>query len=1017
MSDESPDVHEKLKKIREKDDLEIQKDSQYLKDDFELRNYQKQMVLHMLLMKRFVVGDATGIGKCCSGDTMVRTNQGLVPIEDMHDWSSMEPDDFEDNKEGWEVLLDGEYLPVKNFYYGGKKPTFKVQTRYGFEVEGTYNHPILVWRDEEHQWVETQDLQVGDYVCIERKKGGFPDEEPKMDTNIKTEGGRNVHELPEKMNPNLARFLGYYIGEGRLSSEWAIELSQCPEENPSIHEDIINLISNQFGEPEICNEDGKDFKVYSVYLREFLYENGLDYTTSHNREVPSCILRSTEESSREFLRGIFEGEGHVGQQGTIELTTASRKLANQVQTMLLQFGVVTNKSSKEVKGYEHNNYYRLTISGRDADLFEQEIGFISKRKRSSLKKITSKQTNCNHDVVPNAKPLIEDLRNLLKEAVTVKGSNEERKGSGMKQFGRSFVSTLYNIRNKGRDPTYEFIKKFLEISKEKGLEDTDPFNSLEDLVDSHYFYDPVETLEESSTEVYDLEVPDKHSFVGNGLVNHNTAESIATMGHLWEKNPNLKCLIVTNTSAMRQWGSEIDKFTEGVDWRLVEGGPEDREKIYKDYFNNYDPQTPEALIVNYNRIRRDKRDFLQYAQDEDYVVIADEATAFKNPSSKTHSALKSIARHANRIYGLTATLIKNNLEEGFGIFNVIKPSLFPSKSGFMRNYCITRMQRIKGGRKIPIIVGHSSDQVKKFKDRIDPYYLGRAKHEVADELPVLTTKDIDVRLNRNQWQYYLQALEGFLSINEDDDEEESELKETTHLTELIYTQQIVDSPYLIGNEVGSEKTTYLLELLDNELSDEKVIIFTRFKEMVNRLEGILENRGYDQAIEKVNGEWKSKDDDDIDDDSYVRITGDEDDEQREAGKTAFKENDNTNVIFLTMAGAEAINLQQARIMVFFDLPWSAGDYLQLIGRMIRIGSPHESVYSLHLLSEGPKGQETIDEHVRDTLDDKMGLIENVIGERVKKGSDEEEEDVAISNEKSETQEIFEKLKESAKELN
>jgi SNF2 family DNA or RNA helicase len=518
----------------------------------------------------------------------------------------------------------------------------------------------------------------------------------------------------------------------------------------------------------------------------------------------------------------------------------------------------------------------------------------------------------------------------------------------------------------------------------------------------------------------------KKFVVGDATGLGKTVEAIATMAYLWEKKPDMKCIVITNTSAMRQWGGEIDKFMDGVNWTLVEGGPDSREEIYEDYFENYDSNEPEFLIVNYHRIRRDKRDFLQYARGEDYTIIADEATAFKNSSSKTHHAIKALAKHCQRIYGMTATLIKNNLKEGFGIFKVINPSLFPSKTGFHRNYCVTRMQKIRGSnRKIPIVVGHSKKHIRKFKERIDPYYLGRAKHEVADELPVLTTKDLQVPLNRDQWQYYLQAVEGFLSVNEDVEPEEGEeqeeiedMKETNHLTELIYTQEIVDSPYLIGNHVGSEKETYLLDLLDNELKDEKVIIFTRFKEMVNRLTGILENRGMENSIEKKNGDWQAKDDDDIEDGSYSRITGSESDKAREAGRKAFTENDNTNIIFLTMAGAEAINLQQARIMIFYDMPWSAGDYLQLIGRMIRIGSPHESVYSLHLISEGPDGEETIDNHVRETLDDKMELIENVIGERVQKESsidEEDEDDLAIDTE-SESKEIFEKLKEAAKDI-
>ena len=79
-----------------------------------------------------------------------------------------------------------------------------------------------------------------------------------------------------------------------------------------------------------------------------------------------------------------------------------------------------------------------------------------------------------------------------------------------------------------------------------------------------------------------------------------------------------------------------------------------------------------------------------------------------------------------------------------------------------------------------------------------------------------------------------------------------------------------------------------------------------------------------------------------------------------------------------MAGGDAINLQAAKAVVFYDTPWSAGDYLQILGRMIRIGSEHDSVYAVHLVC-----RDTIDEHVQTVIKKKMRLIEQVLGERVK----------------------------------
>lgn len=556
------------------------------------------------------------------------------------------------------------------------------------------------------------------------------------------------------------------------------------------------------------------------------------------------------------------------------------------------------------------------------------------------------------------------------------------------------------------DKTYAKLKKVRESSSIK-------------LADNPFLKKELELPDGSSVEfklrhyqiqmVYHM-LMTKRFVVGDDTGLGKTAEAIAALCYMWMKEPHLKPLIITNTSAMRQWGAEIDKFTEGVGWRLVEGGPEDREQVYEEYFDEWDDDHPEFLIVNYHRLRRDHRYFLELAEDQNLVMIADEATAFKNPDSKTHHVMRKISDISERRYGLTATLIKNQLMEGYGIYKVIAPKLFASKRKFMRRYCVTRMQRIGSGRrKIPVVVGHSKKHIRKFKEKIDPYYLGRPKHAVADELPLLNTKELFIPLNKGQWAYYKDAVNGLLTINEHDDEEEEEDKEVTHLTQLIYTQEIVDSPHLIGNEGKSSKEEYLMELLENDLQGEKIIVFTRFRSMVDRLEGLLQDRfDYESAIKEGGDNWIPNEEPEK---VCARVTGSESDAQREAGKIAFTENENCDIIFLTMAGAEAINLQQARVMIFYDLPWSAGDYLQLVGRMIRIGSPHQSVYALHMISEGPTGEETIDSHVLKTLNKKMKLIEQVIGERVVKGEDPSEDEIIELT--SDSKEIFEKLKEQA----
>jgi len=185
-------------------------------------------------------------------------------------------------------------------------------------------------------------------------------------------------------------------------------------------------------------------------------------------------------------------------------------------------------------------------------------------------------------------------------------------------------------------------------------------------------------------------------------------------------------------------------------------------------------------------------------------------------------------------------------------------------------------------------------------------------------------------------------------------------RETTQLTALIYCQEIVNHPALIEYpDYRSEKLDALVDMVTEggDFHDEKVIVFTRFKEMVNHAIPVLEGKGI----------------------KCVRVTGSENEYQRKAAMDAFQDPDDpTRVIWITMAGGDAINLQSAKALVFYDSPWSAGDYLQIVGRMIRIGSEHDTCYAIHLIC-----RDTIDERVMQVVKKKMGLIEQVLGERVK----------------------------------
>lgn len=490
----------------------------------------------------------------------------------------------------------------------------------------------------------------------------------------------------------------------------------------------------------------------------------------------------------------------------------------------------------------------------------------------------------------------------------------------------------------------------------------------------------------------------KRMVLGDDTGLGKTVETIAALCYMLEKDPTLKPIVVTTKSSVRQWASELRRFTNGLrpivvgeDKKSKETPVEARTRSYEEWAK--EPNT--VLIMNYALFVRDWNhggfqppkkngklskepvkpgllDGITLELGQRVVAIYDEASAFKNMRTKTWEMVRFLSDRAGRAYGLTATLLKNHLEEGYSIYKALRPSTFGNKQDFLDTYCVYRLQEI-GRKKVPLVLGYRN--IDEFKSRIDPFFLGRKKHMVSTELPVVNSREVPASMSAAEDAKYDEALSGVMELG---DGEVKDFEENKALVSLIYCQQIVDSLALLkfseGDEVTSgmafepethtigavhSKEQALVDLLQEELEGDKVIIYTRFERLVTRLTEILRRNGI----------------------KSVRITGKENDKKRQDAQKVFQDlKSDTKVVFITSAGSEAINLQAAAATVFYDLPWSWGEYVQVLGRMVRIGSPHKGVMTYHLLAERPGGGKTIDHHVLALLRKKKALIDKVIGE-------------------------------------
>ena len=155
-----------------------------------------------------------------------------------------------------------------------------------------------------------------------------------------------------------------------------------------------------------------------------------------------------------------------------------------------------------------------------------------------------------------------------------------------------------------------------------------------------------------------------------------------------------------------------------------------------------------------------------------------------------------------------------------------------------------------------------------------------------------------------------------------------------------------------GREVKAEKLLAALGALWRQNSNEKVVIFATYLGTVDLIGREIESVYPGQGVVVLRGG-----------DHGAKV----------AAEKRFKLKDGPRVLVCTAAGREGINLQCARVLFNFDLPWNPMDVEQRIGRIHRYGQQHTAqVYNLVL-------SDTIEGRIFLLLNDKLEEIARTLG--------------------------------------
>lgn len=468
------------------------------------------MLLEGRIGRAYLLSGPFGDGKCVAGHTLVPTERGLVPIRTL-----MGPHQVDHL--GVNVMQEyGRLSEAKYSYRGGVKDTIKIRTHHGYSLEGTPNHRIRVMTSSgKVRWRRLDQIQEGDYACISRN--GLFGSGSDLSAYAYVKRSHDVSSIdfvpPTSLTPEWGRLLGYLVGDGSYLGKSRISIS-CAERD--IKRDQLTLMRSLCGHARVQPDKRSKVGLVStrcsrVQVRKFLEYIGLQRHGASSKEVPWAVMAAEKSVVREFLRGYFEADGSASR--AIEVTTKSRKLANQVHLLLLQFGVVARLAPKQHKKY--GRFWRLIVGGSSKAIFEQEIGFVSDRKIKALRQLVSGKTRSRlerHGVAPmrvltNIREVVPHQREHLAALYAFIPASSKRPEH----------DTLFQARYGSGQCTTRQVSVIAN-----DLRDVSGSGHFHRLEKRNYFYDPIVRVSAGRCEVYDLNVPAGKMFAAGGFMNHNT---------------------------------------------------------------------------------------------------------------------------------------------------------------------------------------------------------------------------------------------------------------------------------------------------------------------------------------------------------------------------------------------------------------------------------------------------------------------------------------------------------------
>lgn len=282
---------------------------------------------------------------CLAKDTTIVSNHGILSLEEIGDIYGDKWQELDDTN----IATDKVDQKASKFFINGYKPTKKILTSGGIELEATLNHKFrIITIEGKYEWKTSEELSVGDILPykIGTYNGGNDQELYVPDIQRSKYASRlntNIN-LPTKLDENFAWFLGLYTGDGsNHPNKYSIRIHGDINKKQHLIK-AQNYINSLGIDAKIIkyNQDSKDVRcalyITSRLFYEFLQHNALLKNKSCGISIPLSVRKSKSHIISAFIDGYGSADGCT-KGHTRSFCTTSKLMATQLVQCLRAIGL------------------------------------------------------------------------------------------------------------------------------------------------------------------------------------------------------------------------------------------------------------------------------------------------------------------------------------------------------------------------------------------------------------------------------------------------------------------------------------------------------------------------------------------------------------------------------------------------------------------------------------------------------------------------------------------------------